>query len=132
METRRRKVTVLAQKLGDALAPALNLILEKATPMIDWLTNAADGLAKPDPQIQTMILAAGGLMAALGPVLAFLGMMSNALFVLAGPAGWFALAIAGGGAGLALGQRFRWMRTTVEKFMRLRSGRVGLPLWEKK
>ena len=118
MEQVQAKVTVLAQKLGDALAPALNLILEKATPMIDWLTNAVDGFMKLDPQIQTMILAAGGLAAALGPVLAFLGMMSNALFVLAGPAGWFALAIAGVAAlAWAWDNDFGGMRTTVEKFM---------------
>ena len=81
------KAQVLAQKVGDGLAPALAIVLERVTPLVDWVGNLASSFAGLDANTQTMIVAALGLVAALGPVLAMLPMIATAVGVIASPVG---------------------------------------------
>lgn len=81
------KSEVLMQKLGDGLAPALGIVLDAVTPMVDWVGNLAAQFAGLDATTQTMIVAALGLVAALGPVLAMLPMIATAVGVIASPVG---------------------------------------------
>lgn len=130
------KAAVLAQKLGDGLAPALNKILDLAQPLIDWLIGVADKFAAADEPTQNMILALGAIVVAAGPVLGVLGSLSTiigmvssaasvagvampiigtVLTALAGPVGIAIGLIAG--LALAWNTDFLGMRTYIEKFM---------------
>ena len=81
------KSEVLMQRLGDGLAPALGLVLDAVSPMVDWVGNLAAQFAGLDATTQTMIVAAAGLVAALGPVLTMLPMIATAVGVIASPVG---------------------------------------------
>lgn len=89
------KAQVLMQNLGDGLAPALGILLDKLTPVADAALWLSQQFAQADAGTQTMIAAAIGLVAALGPVLAMLPAISTALGVLTGPVGLVVAAVVG-------------------------------------
>lgn len=81
------KSEVLMQKLGDGLAPALAIVLDAVTPLVDWVGSLATSFAGLDSNTQLMIVAGAGLVAALGPLLTMLPMITAAVGVLASPVG---------------------------------------------
>ena len=95
------KGAVLAQKLGDGIAPALLKLLDMAEPLVDWLIDMADQFANADAQTQGWIVGIGAVVAAAGPVLGVLGTLVSTIGAVVGAFGG-ASAIAGGlGAALA-------------------------------
>lgn len=63
------KGEVMAQRFGDALAPALLSVLKVAEPLIGKVSKLTDWFAKLSPQGQTAILALLGIAVAAGPVI---------------------------------------------------------------
>lgn len=104
---------VLMQKVGDGLAPALSIVLERITPLADYALSLADGFSKLDANTQTLIVAAAGLAAALGPVLMMLPAIGTALGVLASPIGLIIAALAG--LGVAWATNFGGIRDITEQ-----------------
>lgn len=104
---------VLMQKVGDGLAPALGIVLERITPLADYAVSLADGFSKLDANTQTLIVAAAGLVAALGPVLMMLPAIGAALGVLASPIGLIVAAVAG--LGIAWATNFGGIRDITEQ-----------------
>ncbi|MBP8293602.1 MAG: phage tail tape measure protein, partial [Caldilineaceae bacterium] len=95
------KGAVLAQKLGDGIAPALLKLLDMAAPLVDWLIEMADQFANADAQTQGWIVGIGAVVAAAGPVLGILGTLISTVGAIIGAFSG-ASAIAGGlGAALA-------------------------------
>ena len=88
------KSEVLMQRLGDGLAPALAIVLDRITPLVDWAGNLAASFASLDSNTQLMIVAGAGLVAALGPLLTMLPMITAAVGALASPIGLVVGAVA--------------------------------------
>lgn len=78
------KTEVLMQKIGDGLAPALGVLLEVITPLIDKATVWADRFANADASTQKWIVTIAAVAAAAGPVLIVL---STLISVVSGVAG---------------------------------------------
>lgn len=72
MTQMQAKLEVTAQKLGDALAPALTMVLDKVTPLVDWIGQMAGQLSTADPSIQMMVVGFAAAAAAMGPILTLL------------------------------------------------------------
>lgn len=68
------RVSILSQKIGDALAPAFMKILEFLSPIVDWFM-------KLSPTTKTIIIVIAALAAAIGPLLIALGLMASGLGV---------------------------------------------------
>lgn len=68
----KAKVTVLSQRLGDALAPAFMKILEFLSPMID-------GLEALSPTTKMIMIVIAALAAVIGPLVIAFGMMATAI-----------------------------------------------------
>lgn len=123
MEVLQAKVEVMMQKLGDGLGPAISIVLDKLSPMVDLLIGAADGFSKMDPVQQTVIVGIFALVAAIGPLLVIAGtlitsfttvtaamgaitaagpLMGAAMTLMLGPVGLIILAVAGLVAGLVI------------------------------
>jgi TP901 family phage tail tape measure protein len=79
MDQLQRYAEVLAQKIGDALAPAMATLLDKVTPLADELVKLVDGFVKMDPATQNWVIGAFALLAALGPLLMILPGIATAL-----------------------------------------------------
>lgn len=75
----KNQVMNTAAELGTALRPALDKILDVARPILDWIGDVVEGFKKLDPNLQAVIIAAFGLAAAIGPVLAFGGLLITAV-----------------------------------------------------
>jgi len=69
MEQARAKAEVAAQKMGDALAPALTKVAEAVSKVADWFM-------KLSPQGQKVVLIVGGIVAAIGPLLIIIGKLA--------------------------------------------------------
>jgi TP901 family phage tail tape measure protein len=84
-----QRLTVFGQKLGDALAPAIDAVIRIGTPLLNWLINL-------DPTILSVTAAFAGLVALAGPVIVGISSIA-AIFVAASlpVVGWVA-AIVGG------------------------------------
>ena len=95
------QAAVIMQKLGDGLAPALGLVLAQLQPLADGAINLANQFAAMDAGTQTMIVAALGLVAALGPIMAMLPAIGAAVAALASPLGLVVVAVAALGAAWA-------------------------------
>jgi TP901 family phage tail tape measure protein len=84
MEQLQRYSEVLGQKLGDALAPALAIVLDKIQPLADGLIVLVDKFVALDSNTQGWILAGIGLVVALGPLLMILPGITAGVTALAG------------------------------------------------
>ena len=100
MEQLTRYAEVLGQKLGDALAPALAIVLDKIQPLADDLIELVDQFVKMDSTTQGWILLGVGLVAALGPLLLILpgiakgvSMLAGAVALMTGPVGLLIAAV---------------------------------------
>lgn len=74
MEQAKAKAEVAAQKMGDALAPALIKVS-------GWVSKVADWFMKLSPQGQKVVLIVGGIVAAIGPFLIILGKLAQGIKV---------------------------------------------------
>ncbi|MBX7237668.1 MAG: phage tail tape measure protein, partial [Caldilineales bacterium] len=81
------KAQVLAQRLWDGMAPAVGLVLETISPLIDRATQLADQFTQLDPRTQTIILGAVALAAAFGPVAIVAGQVITAIGAIVGVLG---------------------------------------------
>lgn len=79
----QQQLTTVGQQLGEALLPALTSTLEALTPFIDGIAGLAQKFAELDPEQQKMILAAVGILAAIGPVATVLGSVMSVASLLA-------------------------------------------------
>ncbi|CAB4190603.1 Phage tail tape measure protein [uncultured Caudovirales phage] len=100
-------VTVIAIKLGDALAPALTKAMIAAKPILDWIVKAVEWFGQLPAPVQTTVIGFIGLAAAVGPMLMMVGSLaiglSSVLGLIGGAGGLGAiLAIATGPVGLAV------------------------------
>ncbi len=66
---------VQAERLGNALAPALLLVLERLDPLIGFVERGIMAFTSLDPKIQLVIIGAVGLVTAIGPLLLIIGAM---------------------------------------------------------
>ncbi len=131
------KAAVLAQKLGDGLAPAMSKVLDIAQPLIDKVIEMADWFATADAGTQNMVLAFGAILVAAGPVLGVLGSLATIISSVSAAAGAASAAVPAIGAvvaalggpitltiaavaalALAWDTDFMGMRTSVENFMK--------------
>ena len=81
------KAQVVAQKIGDGLAPALASVFDIVTPLVDKVIELADLFSQADAATQTWIVGAVALVAALGPILAIMPAIATAIGVLFSPVG---------------------------------------------
>lgn len=88
MQIARNRIVNAAQTLGRILAPTVLSITQR-------IADAADSFANLSPRVQTMIVAAAGAAAALGPLLIVAGSLAAALGALLSPVG---LVVAGIGS----------------------------------
>lgn len=69
----------VARTLGDALVPMLRQVIDLAKPFIAWLQSAVEWFSNLDPRMQGFIVAAAGIVAAIGPVLLIVGTFAGAI-----------------------------------------------------
>ena len=72
-------LTDVVRTLGDALVPVLLEVVEMAKPFIAWLQSAAEWFGNLNPGMQRFIIAAAGIVAAIGPVLMIVGTFAGAI-----------------------------------------------------
>lgn len=72
MEQAKAKAEVAAQKMGDALAPALAKVAEVIGKVADWFM-------KLSPEGQKMVLMIAGIVAAIGPMLVIIGKLAQGI-----------------------------------------------------
>lgn len=77
LEQAKVKAEVMAQQLGDGLAPALIDVLDAAQPVVDGIAAMAQMFAEAEPGQQKMILGAVGIVAALGPMMSIFGRVAS-------------------------------------------------------
>jgi len=94
------QATVIMQKLGDGLAPALGVVLETVTPLVGYVVQLADWFANADANTQLWGVALLGVVAAIGPLLMILpgvvsaiGVIGSVLAFLVSPIGLVIAAI---------------------------------------
>jgi TP901 family phage tail tape measure protein len=67
------KLELAFQPLGTVIFKVLNMLLDKATPIINFVTMLSEKFADMSPNIQMVVVVLGGLLAALGPILLIVG-----------------------------------------------------------
>lgn len=95
------KAQVLAERMGDALAPAFLVVLDAIEPLIDGLGRVVDWFAQAGSGTQIAILAFLGIAAAAGPVLLALAGIAAGLAFLLTPVGLVVAGLALLGAAFA-------------------------------
>jgi TP901 family phage tail tape measure protein len=114
MEQARIKAEVMAQQLGDGLAPSLVILMDMLAPLVDKVIGLADSFANADPATQKMIGIALAAVAAIGPLAMVIGhvttavgglikilpLLGKALTLGLGPVGWIITAVGALVAGL--------------------------------
>jgi len=95
MTVARREMTVMAQRLGDALAPALMSAMEAAQPLLGALERLIDWFTNLPAPMQKTIIGVLAVVAAIGPLLVIAGTLISAIGSIIGIFGG-----AAGGAGL--------------------------------
>ncbi len=88
------KAQVVAQKIGDGLAPALAAVFDIISPLADKVVELANWFAAADTNTQMWIVGAAALVAALGPLLAIMPAIATAVSVLFSPVGLVIAAVA--------------------------------------
>lgn len=96
------KAAVLAQRIGDGIAPALGKLLDMATPFVDKLIEMADWFASADANTQGLIVGIAAVAAVIGPVLGIVGMFVSALSGLGAISGVVSAAVSALGAVIAV------------------------------
>lgn len=89
MNQMKASISVMATNLGEHLIPML-------TSLFEWIANLADKFGNLSPTMQKVVVAAIGIVAAIGPVLIIIGKLITAVGVISG-----AIGAAGGVAGIA-------------------------------
>lgn len=79
IERTKQMVINLAQNLGDALAPALQNVLDRIQPLFEKISIGLENFKTLDSNIQANILSFVGLAAATGPILIVLGSLMSAV-----------------------------------------------------
>ncbi|MFO7537621.1 MAG: phage tail tape measure protein [Chloroflexota bacterium] len=82
------RAQVMAERVGDALAPALTALLIAAEPVIGWLEEAATWFANADQEQQLLIAGVLAAVAAIGPLLMVIGTLTTGLGVVASVIGF--------------------------------------------
>jgi TP901 family phage tail tape measure protein len=107
MKQLKVQATVIAQNLGDGLAPALGVVLTTIKPVVGWIETMSKRFAAASPATQRLVVGALGVAAALGPLAIGLGTvlsvvssalpavaaLGGALTLLTGPLGLVTLGI---------------------------------------
>jgi TP901 family phage tail tape measure protein len=88
------KVTVAAERLGDAIIPVLVKVGELLLPFVEYVLKAVDVFAKLPAPVQAAGLALAALVASIGPMILLLGQLVVAFSKVAGAAGIGALTTA--------------------------------------
>lgn len=114
MDQFQQKLAVVAQKAGDALAPALNRALDAAQPLIDAAERLAEWFTNLDPKTQTIIIGVLAFTAAIGPLLMVLGTLVTGIGALLSPIGLVVVAI---GAVIAIGVALATHWTEIKAFL---------------
>ena len=83
-QTKQRGI-VLAQRMGDALAPAASAVLDAVGPLIGKLEEGVTWFGKLDPKVQAVAIGAAAAAAAVGPLLLVAGKLVGAVSTLQGP-----------------------------------------------
>ncbi len=83
----KQMVLVTAQRLGDALAPAVLRLVDMVRPWLEKVVEWVARFRELDERTQAIILGVVAFAAALGPILVIAGMVVSALGSLAGAAG---------------------------------------------
>jgi len=73
MQQMQAQMSVLAQKLGDTLVPALSSVLGAITPLLDGLVKAVEFFSNLPAPVQQVVIGLAGLLAAVGPVTGAIG-----------------------------------------------------------
>jgi hypothetical protein len=73
MQQMQAQMSVLAQKLGDTLVPALSAVLNAITPLLDGLVKAVEFFSNLPAPVQQVVIGLAGLLAAVGPVTGAIG-----------------------------------------------------------
>ena len=92
------RAQVVAQKIGDGLAPALAAVLDVIAPLADQVVRLADWFATADTNTQMWVVGIAAAVAAIGPLLTILPAVATAAGVLFGPVGLAIAAVAALGA----------------------------------
>ncbi len=119
----RQMVLVTAQRLGDALAPAVLKLVEMVRPWLEKVMAWVERFKELDTRTQAIIVGVVALAAALGPILVLAGMVVSAIGSLAGAVGAI-LGILGKGV-LMVGKWYSMMDKlgkTIPKVMSLHQG----------
>lgn len=78
-EQTKAKLEVMAQTIGDDLAPAISEIMDSAGPLIEGVTAIANAFASLPEGMQATIIGIVGLVVAIGPVLVAIGALIEAV-----------------------------------------------------
>lgn len=96
------RIKDIAITLGDALIPAMLAAMEAMQPLIDTLARMAEWFANLDPGMQSFIITAAAIAAALGPVLIVVGKVVTAIGTIIGVVTKVGAAIKAAGGVLAV------------------------------
>lgn len=88
------KAQVVAQKIGDGLAPALAAVFDIISPLADKVVDLANWFAEADTNTQMWVVGIAAAIAALGPLLTILPAIATAVSVLFSPVGLVIAAVA--------------------------------------
>lgn len=83
LDVLKARSVVMAQNLGDALAPALLTILDKIDPLIKKVEKLAIAFRKADADTQNFVIAIGAVLAVIGPLMIYLTKIIEAFTKLA-------------------------------------------------
>lgn len=100
MQQAQAKMEVFYEKIYDGLGPALAVLADLVSPVVDRLLGLSDWFSSASPTVQTFIVVIAGIAAAIGPVMIAISAMlpalagvGAALGLLAGPIGLIILAL---------------------------------------
>ncbi len=77
MDQFKQRLVVAAQRTGDALVPALNAALNAIEPLLGWIEKTATAFSEMSPSMQLAVAGLAALAAAIGPVIAALGLAAT-------------------------------------------------------
>lgn len=84
MQQQKIKMQVMAQQIGDGLAPAVGALTDRLFPLVNAVSSLATRFSELDPNTQLFIVGIVGAVAAIGPLLMMLGFMMSGVSSLIG------------------------------------------------